>query len=131
MHLSFLTSRQEPRELDAKFLAFAYDLVFASSFSEGDSAAADKCRDSQHSQESLQNRRRGIIMVEDFENVNNILYYLYTSRITFSASNVSPEELSSESSALQVCDAEGIYALHIDWKLKSSNLRPCDYQIDL
>ena len=50
-------------------------------------------------------------MVEDFDIVHNILYYLYASRITFSTSTIGPEESSSESSTPRVCDAEDIYAL--------------------
>jgi hypothetical protein len=90
---------------------YAQSLVFASFFSEGDSAAANQFPSSQESLGSLQNPRRKIIMIENFDVVHNILYYLYASRITFSTSTINSEESSRESCTPQVCDAEDIYAL--------------------
>ena len=82
--------------------------MFASSFSEGDSTVAAKSASSQVSDDTLnQIPRRRILMEDDFDVVHNVLYYIYTNRITFSTS----EDLSSKPAMPRNCDAEEIYAL--------------------
>lgn len=85
--------------------------MFASKFLEGDSATAARLSNSRIlGGASHQVHHRTITMVEDFDVVHNILYYIYTNRITFS--NVKTEESDlTESSKPRVCDAEEIYAL--------------------
>jgi hypothetical protein len=91
--------------------------VFASSFSEGDSTAAAHAnppsQDSNPSacpNECAIPHRRIINMTDDYDVVHNILYYIYTNRITFST--LLPEQTSQTTSGEpRICDAEGIYEL--------------------
>ena len=86
--------------------------MFASGFSESDSTIA-----SQNDNESfLQTdnttnppplRRRRITMVEDFDIVHSILYYIYTNRVTFSTKH----DDSQEGRLPRICPASEIYAL--------------------
>jgi hypothetical protein len=87
--------------------------VFASSFAEGDAAAAaaaaklealqlnDKCTDYYP--------RRIIPMEDDFDILHNVLYYLYTKKISFSTKGQHSYTLGFNSP--KICDAEDIYAI--------------------
>lgn len=90
--------------------------VFASSFAEGDSATETHSKpfslDSDHStclNECTISHQRIIRMTDDFDVVHNILYYIYTNRITFS--NVPSEQPQNSNEEPKICDAERIYEL--------------------
>jgi spore coat polysaccharide biosynthesis protein SpsF (cytidylyltransferase family) len=53
--------------------------------------------------------RRTITMIEDFDVVHNVLYYIYTNRITFST--VASQEPESKGNQPNIADAEDIFAL--------------------
>lgn len=88
--------------------------MFASHFSEGDSTldlgAAPHTGQSEEST-SVRSHRRRINMIDDFDIVHNIIYYIYTNRITLSTSISENSKPGSESTLPKVCDAEDIYAL--------------------
>jgi hypothetical protein len=89
--------------------------VFASAFLEGDSTIATISKlESESPRVSLGEdgtslHRRIIAMTEDFDVVHNVLYYVYTNRITFST--VASDEPQSDANQPNVCDAEDIFAL--------------------
>jgi hypothetical protein len=93
--------------------------VFASSFSEGDTVAADlSARFSQEHPNGIPQPdgstdyypRRLICMEEDIDLVHNIIYYIYTNKIAFST-ETSETNTTFGPSFPNVCDAEDIYAL--------------------
>jgi hypothetical protein len=84
--------------------------VFYSAFFEGDSVAAEKSNSNLTQGDMVPIYRRKSTMKESFDIVHNVIYYLYTTRITFST--VVPEDPpASGSRSPCVCDAEDIYAL--------------------
>jgi hypothetical protein len=89
----------------------ANPVVFASGFKESDSTIASQNSNDSFSQ--IDNppplRRRRISMVEDFDIVHSILYYIYTNRVTFST--IKPDDSQEEGRLPRICPTEDIYAL--------------------
>jgi hypothetical protein len=81
--------------------------VFSSAFLEGDSTVADSLVSLGQNGTSL--HRRTITMTEDFDVVHNVLYYIYTNRITFST--IASPEPQSKGGQPNVCDGEEVFAL--------------------
>lgn len=86
-------------------------LVFASSFQEGDLTTAGRISGSPDLDDAvIQVHRRRVVMVEDFDVVHNVLYYMYTNSITFSTTS-SQDSDKNENGEPSVGDTEAIYAL--------------------